>query len=170
FELLQVFLNGGLNELKSWQSSHAGAAEKHGLDNALLERKIRLLSLAALGFENIGHDVPYSTIASTLQVDASEVEKWAIDVIRAGLLTGKLSQTTQTLHVIRATARTFEAAQWVLLEQRLTAWRAGLAGVLEVVAGAKKKNDQVTATVAAAEGPAQKESELEAPVVQAAAA
>jgi len=49
------------------------------LDKAQLKRKIRLLSLASLGFQNIGNDLAYSTVASTLQVDASEVEKWMID-------------------------------------------------------------------------------------------
>lgn len=29
FSLLQVFLNGGLPELKQWQANHAGAAEKY---------------------------------------------------------------------------------------------------------------------------------------------
>ena len=50
-----------------------------GLDKAQLTRKIRLLSLASLGFQNIGNDLAYSKVASTLQVDVSEVEKWVID-------------------------------------------------------------------------------------------
>jgi hypothetical protein len=52
-----------------------------GLDKAQLERKIRLLTLASLGFRNIGKDVPYATLASALQVDQSDVEKWVIDGI-----------------------------------------------------------------------------------------
>lgn len=44
-----------------------------------LERKIRLLTLASLGFQKVGQNVPYSKIAETLQVDVSEVEKWVID-------------------------------------------------------------------------------------------
>ena len=38
-----------------------------------------MLTLASLGFQNIGKDVPYATLASALQVDQSEVEKWVID-------------------------------------------------------------------------------------------
>lgn len=49
------------------------------LDKAQLERKIRLVTLATLGFQNIGHELPYVTIASALQVDPSEVERWVID-------------------------------------------------------------------------------------------
>ena len=124
------------------------------LDKSQLERKIRLLSLASLGFKHVGHDLSYTKVADALQVDVEEVEKWAIDgesrlsgsvfilthlipVIRAGLLWAKLSQTTQSLHVTRATARTLEREQWEALEKRLVGWKSGLAGVLEVVANAR---------------------------------
>lgn len=50
-----------------------------GLDEAQLEHKMRVLTLAALGFQNVGQDLPYSTIAAEIQVDENEVEKWVID-------------------------------------------------------------------------------------------
>jgi translation initiation factor 3 subunit M len=133
-----------------------------GLDKTQLERKIRLLTLASLGFQNIGKDVPYSTIASALQVDQSQVEKWVIDgtvsslslahalipsstprsVIRAGLVSGKLSQSSRVFHITRSTSRVFEHEQWVALEQRLVAWQTGLAAVLAVVASAREKGSE----------------------------
>ena len=63
-------------------------------------------------------------------------------VIRAGLVWGKLSQTTQSLQVIRSTSRTFEREQWQALEKRLVAWKAGLSSVLSVVASAKRQSGQ----------------------------
>lgn len=128
-----------------------------GLDKAQLERKIRLLTLASLGFQNIGRDVPYTTLASALQIDQSEVEKWVIDgwcpllrshplyqhsllsVIRAGLVSGKLSQSSRVFHITRSTSRAFERDQWVALEQRLVAWQTGLVAVLAVVTSAREK-------------------------------
>lgn len=71
-------------------------------------------------------------------------------VIRTGLLSGKLSQTTQTLYVTRSTARSFEREQWQALEQRLSSWKAGLSSVLEVVASAKRQGGHTSQTVAAA--------------------
>ncbi|KAG1831049.1 hypothetical protein EV424DRAFT_214102 [Suillus variegatus] len=132
FSLLQVFLKSGLPGLES----HPAALEKYELDRAQLGRKIRLLSFASLGFAHVGHDLPYSEIASILQIELSEVEKWAIDVFRAGLLSGKLSQTTQSLHVYRSSARTFEREHWEALDKRLVAWMAGLANMLEIVISA----------------------------------
>ncbi|KAI0758225.1 PCI-domain-containing protein [Fomes fomentarius] len=150
FSLLQIFLNDGLAQYKAWAESHSDAIAKYELDNAQLERKIRLLTLATLAFQNIGRDVPYSAIATTLQVEPTQVESWVIDVIRAGLVSGKLSQTAQTLHVNRATARAFEREQWELLEKRLQAWKVGLAGVLEVVSATRKKSGTSASAPAAA--------------------
>ncbi|KAK7062123.1 eukaryotic translation initiation factor 3 subunit M [Favolaschia claudopus] len=139
YSLLHIFLNDGLSEFRQWEDSHPGILQKYQLESTQLVRKIRLLTLASLGFKNIGQDLPYVKVAEALQVEPSEVEKWVIDVIRAGLLSGKLSQTSQSLHIIRSTARTFEREQWEALEKRLVAWKAGLAGVLDVVAAARKQ-------------------------------
>ena len=57
-------------------------------------------------------------------------------MIRAGLLSGKLSQATQTLHVARASPRGFGSEQWGVLEQRLLAWKTGLAGIQAVLGSA----------------------------------
>ncbi|EIN10991.1 PCI-domain-containing protein [Punctularia strigosozonata HHB-11173 SS5] len=137
FSLLHIFLNDGFPEFNAWAESHNATFATYGLDRAQLERKVRLLTLASLCFQNAGKDISYSTIASALQIEPSEVERWVIDVIRAQLLTGKLSQTSQTLRVIRAKARTFERAQWEVLESRLVAWKQGLSSVLQVVSTAR---------------------------------
>lgn len=100
FSLLRVFLSGGLEDYKKWESERSASIDKYGdcphyrgshwgftlifkppsgLDRVQLVRKIRLLTLASLGFRNIGKDVPYATLASALQIDQSEVEKWVID-------------------------------------------------------------------------------------------
>ncbi|KAH9899504.1 PCI-domain-containing protein [Cubamyces lactineus] len=174
FSLLQIFLNDGLTQYKAWVDSHPDVLSKYDLDSAQLERKIRLLTLATLGFQNMGRDVPYSAVATALQVDPSEVESWVIDVIRAGLLSGKLSQTTQTLHVTRASARAFEREQWELLEKRLQAWKTGLASVLEVVSATRKKagssSDNGTNGAAAAAAAAPSGIETPAAAAQAAVA
>ncbi|KAI0371602.1 PCI-domain-containing protein [Pilatotrama ljubarskyi] len=150
FSLLQIFLNEGISQYKAWVESHPDTLSKYDIESTQLERKIRLLTLATLGFQNMGRDIPYSVIASALQVEPSQVESWVIDAIRAGLLTGKLSQTAQSLHVTRATARAFEREQWELLEKRLQAWKTGLAGVLEVVSASRKKAGASTDAPAAA--------------------
>ncbi|KAI6152380.1 hypothetical protein BKA82DRAFT_4110653 [Pisolithus tinctorius] len=138
FPLLQIFLDSGYPELTTWADSNTDVLDTYDLNRSELERKIRLLAFSSLAFDYIGRDLSYSQIASTLQVSSSEVEKWSIDVIRAGLVSGKLSQATQTLHVVRSSARKFEREQWEALEKRLLAWKTGLASIIEIVANAQR--------------------------------
>jgi translation initiation factor 3 subunit M len=49
------------------------------LDKTQLERKIRILTFASLASQHIGQDLPYAKVAEALQIDANDVEKWAID-------------------------------------------------------------------------------------------
>ncbi|EIW76303.1 PCI domain-containing protein [Coniophora puteana RWD-64-598 SS2] len=170
FPLFQIFLSGGLQEYTAWASSNGAVIEKYGLIASQLEHKIRLLTFSSLGFQYVGKELPYSEIASHLQIDVSEVEKWSIDVIRVRLLTGKLSQTTKTLRVHRATARTFEREQWEALEKRLLAWKAGLASVISTVASARHQNGGANANAGAgvaAQGAATNGVEAAAPEVAA---
>ncbi|KAF8559437.1 hypothetical protein OG21DRAFT_1431600 [Imleria badia] len=149
FPLVQIFLRNGFPEFRAWVESHSAVLETYQLDSAQLEHKIRLMAFSSLAFDYIGRDLPYVTIASTLQIDTSEVEKWTIDVIRAGLIAGKLSQATQNLHVYRSSARKFEREQWEALEKRLLAWKAGLASVIEIVALAQQRGGNVAEAVQA---------------------
>ena len=89
-------------------------------------------------------------------------------VLRTGLVVGKLSQTNKTFHIIRASARAFEKAQWEALEKKLVAWKTGLAGVRDVILATKKKNapppvaTAPAAAAAAASEPAAKTNGAEA--------
>ena len=84
-----------------------------------------------------------------------------------GLLTGKLAQPAQTLRVTRATARVFGPQEWALLVKRLVGWRAGLAGVLDVVATARRRNETITAVVAPGEKQSETPAEAEGATVEA---
>ncbi|KAH8118642.1 PCI-domain-containing protein [Phellopilus nigrolimitatus] len=154
FDLLQIFNKQGLTEFKGWQENNQSTLDEYKLDASKLEQKIRLLILSELGFSKIGQNVSYAEIASALQIEQSEVEKWVIDVIRAGLLSGKLSQTSQSLLVVRASPRGFAAEQWVTLEQRLLSWKEGIAGIKNVLSAAR----QSMGTVPVGSGIAQEQS------------
>ena len=91
-----------------------------------------------------------------------------VAVIRAGLVSGRLSQKSQTFHVTRATARSFERPQWELLEQRLQAWKTGIASVLDVVAAARRRGGAEAVTNAGIAKPS--EAPAAAPPAAAAAA
>ena len=113
------------------------------IDASKAERKIRLLTLATLS-NTASRTLPYAKIVSALDIPASDVELWLIDVIRAGLVEGKLSQARQELLVHRSMYRSFGREGWEDIEARLEDWRIALEGVLggEQVAALKEEESQ----------------------------
>jgi translation initiation factor 3 subunit M len=101
---------------------------------------MRLLTLASIA-ASTGQTraLPYAHIAKALQIPAEDVEMWVIDVIRAGLVEGKLSQLNQTFLIHRSTYRVFGENQWREVASRLDMWRNSLMGVLQVISAEKTR-------------------------------
>lgn len=139
FELLEIFSAQQLDEFNDFQEEHEGFIEKSGLDNAVLTRKMRLLTLASLAASTQSRALPYQHISRALKIPDDEIELWVIDVIRAGLVEGKLSQLNQTFLIHRSTYRVFGEKQWTEVSGRLETWRTSLEGVLAVVRQEREK-------------------------------
>lgn len=139
FELLELFSAEQLDEYNDFREEHEGWIEEQGLDPSILHRKMRLLTLASLAASTQSRSLPYQHISRTLQVPFGDVEMWVIDVIRAGLVEGKLSQLNQTFLIHRSTYRVFGEKQWTEVAGRLDTWRSSLEGVLGVVRQEREK-------------------------------
>ncbi|KAL9101617.1 MAG: hypothetical protein Q9163_003136 [Psora crenata] len=139
YEFLELFNAELLDDYNDFLESHDDFLETSGLSPGLLLRKIRLLTLASLAASTASRSLPYSHIARALQIPAEDVEMWVIDVIRAGLVEGKLSQLNQTFLIHRSTYRVFGEKQWTEVQGRLDTWRASLEGVLNVVRSERLK-------------------------------
>lgn len=134
FALLKIFVAGTHKELREWANG-AGkdTLSRLSLDIDALDRKMRLLDLASLCAGSVSSEVSYDEIAKTLDVPVSEVESWVIDVIHAGVVSGKLSQVKQSFRVYRSTHRTFEKPQWEALEQRLSQWQKSIQSLIATI-------------------------------------
>ncbi|KAF9281395.1 hypothetical protein BGZ68_006655 [Mortierella alpina] len=137
YELLSVFMSGNVQDFRALIAKNAGLIKELGLDEEETLRKIRLLSLASLGSENLTRELSYQEIAKALEIEETEVELWVIDVIRAGLVEAKLNQVSKVVIISRSIYRTFGTAQWQQLSQRLNGWKQSLADILQVIANAK---------------------------------
>ncbi len=133
FELLEVFNADLLDDFNDFKDEHDTWLEEQGLDDSILYRKIRLLTLASLASSTQSRSLPYQLISKALQIPFEDVEIWVIDVIRAGLVEGKLSQPNQTFLIHRSTYRVFGEKQWTQVQGRLETWRSSLEGVLVMV-------------------------------------
>lgn len=133
YELLETFNADTLDDYNDFCESHDSFLSDSGLNADILYRKMRLLTLASLAASTPSRSLPYAHVARALQVPPEDVEMWVIDVIRAGLVEGKLSQLNQTFLIHRTTYRVFGEKQWTEVQGRLDTWRGSLNAVLEVV-------------------------------------
>ncbi len=133
YELLEIFNAELLDDYNDFLESHDDFLSNASLDASVLHRKMRLLTLASLAASTQSRSLPYQHIGRALQIPSEDVEMWVIDVIRAGLVEGKLSQLNQTFLIHRSTYRVFGEKQWTEVQGRLDTWRASLEGVLAVV-------------------------------------
>ncbi len=140
FELLEIFSSDDYATYIEFLGSNS-LSDLNIPDSAstVLETKIRLLTLATIASSAPSRSVPYSTIASSLNIESEEVEMWVIDTIRAGLIEGKLSQLKQEFLVQRATYRVFGEKQWAEIQGRLMVWTRSLESVLTAVRAERER-------------------------------
>ena len=148
-QLLDIFAEQDLEDYNDFNDEHEGWVEKEKLNHEKLHRKMRLLTFASLAAATPSREIEYAKITRALQIPQEEVERWAIDVIRAGLVEGKLSQQRQMFLVHKVTYRVFGQKQYQELSTRVDHWRSTLQNVLGVL-----KQEQANAK-------AQKERELQ---------
>lgn len=132
-QLLDIFAEQDLEDYNDFNDEHEGWLEKEKMNADKLHRKMRLLTFASLAAATPSRELEYARIAKALQIPKENVEMWAIDVIRAGLVEGKLSQQQQMFLVHKVTYRVFGQKQYQELATRVDHWRATLRNVLEVL-------------------------------------
>jgi translation initiation factor 3 subunit M len=140
FELLEIFSSSDYSEYTDFlETNSLSSLSLPDSAAEAMSTKMRELTLASIAAASSNRAVPYSTIATALQVPKDDVEMWVIDSIRAGLVEGKLSQLKQEFLVQRATYRVFGEKQWAEIQGRLMVWRRSLENVLSVVRTEKEK-------------------------------
>jgi len=152
FDLLEIFSTETLEDFQTFSNDHhpdffsssstSSSTSRLSKEKEKLEDKMRLLTLTSLASSSTTSSqriLTYSAISSALKIPETDVEKWVIDVIRAGLVEGKLSQSTKTFLIHRATFRVFGTAQWRDVASRLDLWKESLERVLKVVREQRKE-------------------------------
>jgi translation initiation factor 3 subunit M len=129
FELLTVFAEKDLEDYNQFREEHEGFVEKEHFDLEKLQTKMRLLTFASLAARTPTREIPYTDIAQALQIPMEEVELWIIDVIRAQLVEGRMSQQKKVFLVHRTTYRVFGEKQWRQLGELVDTWRDTLTKV-----------------------------------------
>lgn len=102
-----------------------------GLSEVESMKNMCLLSLVSLAGEH--EEIPYSAIASTLNVKEEEVEQWVIRAVSSGLMEAKMDQLRKVVLVERCAVRQFGMKEWTSLKVRLDKWKGNVRGVLDAL-------------------------------------
>lgn len=129
FDLLTIFQQGKLEDFQAFQKENPDTLTKHSISPIDATRHMRLLSLCSLATDY--EEIPYDAIASTLQVESSDVETWVIDAVSSGLLDAKMNQLENVVLVERCAVRSFGIEQWKILQNRIDVWKKNVKDVLE---------------------------------------
>lgn len=132
-ELLNIFAEQDLEDFNDFNEEHEGFLDKEKLNFKILQTKIRLLTFASIAAAHTDREIPYALIAKGLQVPTEDVELWTIDVIRAQLVEGRMSQRDKVFRVHKTIYRVFSEKQWVELQSRIDGWKTTMAQVLGVI-------------------------------------
>jgi len=132
-QLLDIFTEQDLEDYNDFRDEHEGWTEKEKLDHEKLQRKMRLLTFASLAASTPNREIPYENIAHALQIPAEDVEMWTIDVVRAKLVEGRLSQKQKVFLVHRTTYRVFGEKQWRELGTRVDQFKSVVDRLTSVV-------------------------------------
>ncbi|KAJ2159126.1 hypothetical protein GGF46_003248 [Coemansia sp. RSA 552] len=135
--LLDTLVASDYLQWKEYAAANQAGLADLGVNAERAGDKMRLLTVASIAATRLGEAVPFGDVAAALNVEDDDVETWVIDVVRSGLMQGKMNQVSRTLVPTRSTYRTFGAAQWEHLAERLAQWGQALDALQPVIRNAK---------------------------------
>mmetsp|Transcript_25167 Transcript_25167/g.38086 ORF Transcript_25167/g.38086 Transcript_25167/m.38086 type:complete len:443 (-) Transcript_25167:63-1391(-) len=132
-DLLKIFMDGKLQDYRDFTSmpDKNSVFATFNLDESECAKNMCLLSLVSLAAEH--EEIPYSVIASTLEIKDEEVEQWVITGVSSGLMEAKMDQLRKVVLVERCVVRQFGTNEWAALKVRLDAWKTNVRGVLDAL-------------------------------------
>jgi len=148
-QLLTIFVGDTFAAFKAFTTANPGYLKQIGVDEEEATKKIKFLSLTSLA--TVNHEIPYSTIAKTLQINESEVEVWVIGAVSEGLLEARMDQVKEIVRVTRSLQRIFTRTQWKYLGENLTTWKKNIEILLTTLQDCKHSSHQQALDLAKAE-------------------
>jgi len=140
FELLDIVSTKTLKEFAAFQKSAGGVITENGLQEAELQNTMRLFTLCSLPTGS--QEIPYADVASALDVDEEDVEKWVVRAITAGLVSAKIDQLARTVTISRSLQRRFGAEQWKEIDAKLQLYKKNVGDLLAVIRNARRAQEQ----------------------------
>jgi translation initiation factor 3 subunit M len=133
YDLLKIIMEGKLQDYRDFTAMPDKLAvfSTFDINEGRCMENMCLLSLVSLASEH--EEIPYSAIATTLNVSEDEVERWVIRAVSSGLIDAKMDQLRRVVLVERCAVRQFGIKEWTAMKVRLDKWKSNVKGVLDAL-------------------------------------
>lgn len=128
-ELLQIFVNGDLNEYIEFYNNNTDFVEKLAVTHDENLRKMRLLTLSSMAQDCT--EIEFAQLTAKLNLAHSDVEPFIIEAIASGLIKGKINEPEEKVLISSTINRTFKEQQWNLIKTKLELWQKNLVTIQE---------------------------------------
>jgi translation initiation factor 3 subunit M len=78
-EILNIYDKNSLVEFKVHLKKNPSLLKELGVSEVDATRKIRILTLSSIALQHVGESIPYSAVATALDIPLDQVELWVID-------------------------------------------------------------------------------------------
>lgn len=130
-KLCGVFLSGTVNELRDFHSKNKKMFTEYDLKFEDNLAKIRLLTLATMAHGR--SEIALSEVASALEENEENVERWVVRAISEGVIDGRIDQLNHKVLVKSSFQRKFEKEEWGFLDNKLSQWIDNLENVIKFI-------------------------------------
>jgi len=128
-ELLQIFVNGDLNDYIEFYNNNVDFVEKLAVTHEENLRKMRLLTLASMAQDC--NEIEFSQLVDKLNLVTEDLEPFVIEAIGSGLIKGKINQPEGKILISSTINRTFLDPQWLFIKNKLELWQKNLVIIQE---------------------------------------
>jgi len=144
--LLDIFLSGGVDDLRKFHDKNKKLFTEHpDLKFEDVTSKVRLLTLATLAQGK--SEVPLADVATALQEQPDQVEKWVVKAISEDVIDGRIDQLNQRVLVKSNFQRKFGKEEWNFLDEKLSTWIDNLESLIKLVGVQKEREKMLAASM-----------------------
>jgi len=133
-KLLKIFALGGYKDFQEFCHSYPSFLNES--DEKILLEKIRLLSITSLCSQK--QIISFSDVVALIDVEIDDVEMWVVDATSKSLVSLKIDQPQQLIHVTYSMKRNFDQSDWETVGIRVNNCRENISSLLETVRRAKQ--------------------------------
>jgi len=130
-ELLQIFVNGDLNDYIEFYNNNQDFVEKLAVTHEESLCKMRLLTLASMAQDCT--EIEFAQLTDKLNLPLEDVEPFIIEAIASGLIKGKINEPEEKVLISSTINRTFKEAQWGMIKGRLELWHKNLTSIQDAL-------------------------------------